>query len=470
MKHTNGKYKRIFRFLSTIWALVLQTAVFGFFWTQFYNERINQSFAMRGNWLMIAIYLVILILFTNVYGGFRIGYQKPGSLTMSQGIAACGSNVVIYLVILLLSSESFLDPTKQIPSPWQLLLATVIQILLIAVSAWILTAIYNRLFPPRKLIMIYGNYLESAELLRTKMNGLKEKYQVVEMISDKAGYETLIEKANQYEGVVMVDVEVKLRNRILKYCYGMAIRVYVAPSISDIILSNAESLHFFDTPLLLARNSGLSMEQKLAKRILDLVISGIGIVIFSPVMLVTAIAIKIQDGGPVFFRQARATNGGKVFKITKFRSMIVDAEKEGFSIPATDRDPRITPVGNFIRGTRIDELPQLFDVFRGDMSIVGPRPERVEHVKKYTESIPEFSYRLKVKGGLTGYAQIYGKYNTSPYDKLKLDLMYIENYSLLLDIKLILMTIKIMFTKESTEGFTQEKSAAMHEEESKENE
>ena len=191
---------------------------------------------------------------------------------------------------------------------------------------------------------------------------------------------------------------------------------------------------------------------------MDIVISLFALIITSPVMLITALAIKLYDGGPVMFRQKRCTIHGKTFYIHKFRSMIVNAESEGEVIPATDHDPRITPVGNFIRKTRIDELPQMIDILVGNMSVVGPRPERVEHVEKYTEDIPEFTYRLKVKGGLTGYAQIYGKYNTTAYDKLKLDLMYIQNYSVLLDIKLILMTIKIIFMKESTEGFVDNSS------------
>lgn len=311
------------------------------------------------------------------------------------------------------------------------------------------------------MVLVYGDYPVSAKVLRQKMNSRKEKYQITEMISQKEGYDAITAAAKKSQGIVLLDVNAELRNHLVKFCYGAAIRVYVVPSLSDIILGNAEKLHFFDTPLLLARNSGLSIEQKLAKRIMDLVISGIGIILASPIMPVTAVAIKLYDGGPVFFRQDRVTQNGKVFSITKFRSMIVDAEKEGFSRPATDRDPRITPIGNVIRATRIDELPQLFDIFRGDMSIVGPRPERVEHVEQYTKEIPEFSYRLKVKGGLTGYAQIYGKYNTTAIDKLKLDLMYIENYSVLLDIKLIFMTVKIMFTKESTEGFSEEQSEKM---------
>ena len=220
-------------------------------------------------------------------------------------------------------------------------------------------------------------------------------------------------------------------------------------------------MHYFDTPLLLSRNDGLSIEQAFIKRAMDIFVSAVMLVITSPVFLVTAAAIKMHDGGPVFFYQERCTKDGEVFSICKFRSMIVDAEKNGASVPATERDPRITPVGNIIRKLRIDELPQLLNILKGEMSLVGPRPERVEHVHLYSESIPEFAYRMKVKGGLTGYAQVYGKYNTTAYDKLKMDLMYIQNYSVLLDIEILFKTIKILFEKESTEGFSDEVSAAM---------
>ena len=198
---------------------------------------------------------------------------------------------------------------------------------------------------------------------------------------------------------------------------------------------------------------GLNIVQRTFKRLMDIVLCLIALVPAAPIMLIVALAIKIEDKGPVFYKQKRVTIGGKTFDILKFRSMIVDAEKPGISIPATGDDPRITKVGKVIRAMRIDELPQILNILKGDMSIVGPRPERVEHVEEYTKSIPEFEFRLKVKGGLTGYAQIYGKYNTSAYDKLRMDLLYIERYSLLLDIKLILTTIRIMFHKESTEGF-----------------
>ena len=210
----------------------------------------------------------------------------------------------------------------------------------------------------------------------------------------------------------------------------------------------------FDTPLLLSRNSGLTLEQRLGKRVLDIALSLAALIIFSPIFVLTALAIKLQDGGPIFFFQKRVTINGKEFFICKFRSMIVDAEQDGKSLPAIDNDPRITEIGRFLRATRIDELPQLFNILKGDMSIVGPRPERTEHIEAYCSEIPEFSYRLKVRGGLTGYAQVYGKYNTTAYDKLKLDLMYIQNYSIKLDIEIILKTIQVLFEKESTDGFS----------------
>ena len=457
----NEKYKRLFRFGCSIISILFFTLVFYVMWMEYYNERIDQSFARRGNWLIAGIYFVVFLLFSHIYGGFKIGYQKPSNLMLSCAIASVGANFVIYLVILLLAREAMFR--GETPAVYPLLLVCLAQAVGAGVMAAVMTKVYNTLFPPRRLLMVCGEYEEAADELERKMQGLKEKYVICSRINQDIGYEKIVEEIRKYEGVVLIDVEVSLRNHLIKYCYGAAIRVYVAPNISDIILSSAEVLHFFDSPLLLARNSGLSIEQKLAKRLLDLFISGVGIVVTSPFMLITALAIKLYDGGPVFFRQARVTNGGRVFMITKFRSMIVDAEKEGHSVPATERDPRSTPVGRVIRATRLDELPQLFDIFRGDMSVVGPRPERVEHVEKYTKEIPEFGYRLKVKGGLTGYAQIYGKYNTSAYDKLKLDLMYIENYSFLLDLKLILMTIKIIFMKESTEGFSDKNSAHMGE-------
>ena len=237
------------------------------------------------------------------------------------------------------------------------------------------------------------------------------------------------------------------------------------PKIPDVLVKGSDQLHLFDTPILLVREYALTVEQRLAKRLIDVICALILVVITSPVMLITAICIKCYDGGPVLYRQVRCTIGGREFKIMKFRSMRVDAEKDGVARLAARNDSRITPVGKFIRAVRIDELPQLFNILAGDMSFIGPRPERPEIIRQYVEDMPEFVYRMKVKAGLAGYAQVYGKYNTTPYDKLKLDLSYIENYSVWLDIKLMLLTLKILVKAESTEGVDSTQVTAMKQEE-----
>ena len=250
------------------------------------------------------------------------------------------------------------------------------------------------------------------------------------------------------------------RNTILKFCYSQSIRVYVMPKISDVILVGSEELHVFDTPILLTREYSLSMEQRFIKRSIDVVCSLILLVITSPLMLLTALAIKLYDGGPVLYKQVRCTIGQREFYIMKFRSMRTDAEKDGVARLAQKNDDRITPIGKVIRKCRLDELPQLINILRGDMSFIGPRPERPEIIAQYTEVMPEFTFRMKVKAGLAGFAQVYGKYNTSPYDKLKLDLTYIENYSVWLDLKLMLLTLKVLFWPDSTEGVESEQVTA----------
>ncbi len=263
--------------------------------------------------------------------------------------------------------------------------------------------------------------------------------------------ETIYERILRYDAVLIGDIMVEDRNRFIKFCFEKNIRCYTIPKISDIMIRNSESIDLFDSPLLLFRNNGLTYRQMFVKRAMDIGISAFGILLASPVMLLIAACIKLYDKGPVFYKQTRQTKDGTEFKILKFRSMIVDSERQGARL-AKANDDRITPVGKVIRRLHFDELPQLFNILAGDMAFVGPRPERKEITEEYTKKIPEFPFRLKVKAGLTGYAQVYGQYNTVPYDKLKLDLTYITNYSIWLDIKLIILTVKILFQKEKSEG------------------
>jgi exopolysaccharide biosynthesis polyprenyl glycosylphosphotransferase len=404
------------------------------------------TFKNKGNILVVIIYAVLLYTFSHIYGAYKVGYLRITEVVYSQFLSIFITNIISYCQVMLIC--------RHLMGPMPMIILTGADFVIAALWTWWMNKLYFKLHPPRDILIVYGKSGKvTLDTFVRKLNSRPEKFHVCETISLETGLENVLNTVDHFESVVIYDVKTEIRNKILKSCFEHSTRVYVTPKISDIIMRGADSIDLFDTPLLLCKNEGISYGQRFIKRTIDIVISGVMILILSPVMLVTAIAIKFYDGGPVFFHQDRCTIGGNVFSICKFRSMIVNAEKDGKSIPATDNDPRITPVGNFLRKTRIDELPQLFNILQGDMSIVGPRPERVEHVEKYCKEVPEFKYRLKVKGGLTGYAQIAGRYNTTPYDKIKLDLIYIENYSLLLDLKLIFKTIKIMFMKESTEGF-----------------
>lgn len=446
-------YKKLLRYIFSVMLIASQTACFGHVWLAEYNPNIVWPFFEKGNWLFFAVYAILFVVFLLCFDGLKYGLYRQFNLLLGQWLATIGTTFIVYLQIAMLS----LRLVNPIPLLWSMVANLILCVILTLLSEWLI----HLLFPAKRLLVICDSYPPDQFL--QKMSGRRDKYRVSEIINVSEGLEILEEKIKKAENVLVYDVHSEMRNKLLKMCYEYDVRAYSTTKVSDILIRGAERIHIFDTPLLLYRNIGLTIEQRFFKRFMDIVVSLLMLILTSPFLLVAALAIKLYDGGPVFFLQDRCTLNGKVFKIHKFRSMIVDAEKEGISVPAGEKDPRITPVGRVLRATRLDELPQLIDILVGNMSIVGPRPERVEHVEKYTEEIPEFKYRLKVRGGLTGYAQLYGKYNTSAYDKLQLDLMYIQNYSLLLDIRLILMTVKIMFMKESTEGFTEEQRKEVQE-------
>lgn len=452
MKKGLEQYKRLIRYAFILLLILGQTAAFYYCWMLEYNELIILPFVKKGNLLMAAYYMLMQSIFLYNFDGLKFGYFKKGHIFISQILSVLSTNIMIYLPICLLSARF----VTVVP----IISITVFDIIFsISVTA-LSELVFNKCFPAKRLLVIYDEYQPDG--LVEKLSSRKDKFCVEKTANISIGIEELKKLISTVDGVVLFDVHSEMRNKIIKLCFERNVRTYSTSKVSDILTRGAESVHLFDTPLLLYRNQGgLSFEQRFIKRTMDIIVSLVLIILSSPFMLISAIAIKLYDGGPVFFRQERSTLGGRSFRIHKFRSMIVDAEKDGNPIPATESDPRITPVGKVLRFTRMDELPQLFDILKGDMSLVGPRPERVEHTRKYTKDIPEFPYRLKVRGGLTGLAQLYGKYNTSPYDKLQLDLMYIQNYSLLLDLRLLFMTLKVIFIKESTEGFTEEKSQSM---------
>ncbi|RJW31844.1 sugar transferase [Clostridiales bacterium TF09-2AC] len=444
------QYKRLIRFFTSIAILTVETGIYWIAWDRYFSEAAGTPFFRKGDWLMVAVYAILLLFFSRMYGGLRIGYLEKGNVLYSQILSVILVNVITYLQVALLAKRFLSSMPFWVMFTFQI----------IAICLWTLFAnkLFQKLFPPRQILLVYGN--RPSLSLMDKMNCRKDRYQIRQVVHINVGLKRIQEMISNYDAVVICDVPSPIRNPILKYCYGIGIRVYVTPKISDILIRSAEDVNLFDTPLIMARNGQMSIEQAFAKRLMDIVIAGTACIIFSPFMLVTAMAVRLQDGGPALYKQKRLTICGKEFYVYKFRSMWMDAEKDGVARLASAKDCRITPIGNLIRKIRLDELPQLFNILKGDMSIVGPRPERPEIAVQYEEEMPEFNYRLRVKAGLTGYAQIFGKYNTTPYDKLKLDLQYIQNYSVMLDVKLMIQTVKILFMKESTEGVAEGQATA----------
>lgn len=423
--------------------VVALTVAYYFLWRAGYENANFPNYYGYGKYVLAGVYALLTVLLYKNADGFAFGNLRKFGLCMAQWISMLMVNVITYFQLCLIANVMI--------SPVPVLMLTVLQAVMILCFVTLYTKLYYRMYAPHSMILVFGN--DEGVSLKFKMDARRDKYKIKKMVCTDMGLERVCEEIVKYDCVLINDVPAQIRNDILKFCYQHKIRTYIVPKISDILIRNAYEITALDTPIVMVKGTGLSLVDRFLKRTLDIVLCVMALLIAWPFMLITAIAIKLEDGGPVFFKQKRATIGGREFDILKFRSMIVDAEKGGFSIPATGEDPRITKVGKIIRATRIDELPQILNILKGDMSVVGPRPERLEHVREYSKDIPEFEYRLKVKGGLTGYAQIYGKYNTSAYDKLRLDLMYIEHYSILLDIKLIILTLRIMLSKESTEGF-----------------
>ena len=434
-------FRRIVMFVLASLVVLAQSVLFAAAWYLYYRELIFEPFWNKGNWVLIAMYTLILILFSRMFGGLRVGYLKRLDDIYSRALAAICSNVVIYLQITLIN--------RWFLSPMPILIMTLAEFCVIVVWAFGSRYLFNHLYGARKMLVIYGE--RRPDQLIRKMESRRDKYNICGKVHIQEGEKEIRRMMKEYEAVIIWDLPSQIRNRYLKYCFAHSIRCYVTPKISDVILAGSDRIHLFDTPLLVSRNMGLTAEQLVVKRFMDIVVSAVGIVLSSPIMVICAIAVKAYDRGPVFYRQERLTQNGAPFRIFKFRSMRVNSETQGARL-ASKHDSRITPVGRVLRNLHFDELPQLFNVLAGDMSIVGPRPERKVLLKEYQREIPEFYYRLKVKAGLTGYAQVYGKYNTTPYDKLKLDLFYIENYSVFLDIKLMFMTFRILFQKETSEG------------------
>ncbi len=411
---------------------------------------------LESDWRLLCIaaafFVILYVTYGRIYGSFYISMVRISEMVYSQCLAMIMSDGLMYVILCLMCRR----PLAILPMAAVLIIQVLLSIFwCVAAHKW-----YFRTFPPKRTAIVY-DHGESVDAL-IGAYGLRKKYNVLLSVPAKQCIADDYKEIFGMETVFLCGIHSRDRNRILKFCVDQNITAYVLPRIGDILMSGAKHVNLFHLPFLRVDRYDPAPEYLLFKRLFDIAVAVMALVVLSPVMLITAAAVKLTDGGPVFYKQKRLTKNGKEFYVLKFRSMRQDAEQDGIARLSTgDADPRITPVGRVIRKLRIDELPQLFNILGGSMSIVGPRPERPEIAAQYEQELPEFRLRLQAKAGLTGYAQVYGKYNTTPYNKLQMDLMYIAHPSFFEDLRIIFATIKILFLPESTEGVAEGMETAM---------
>ena len=428
------------------------TALFGSSWITIYSQNMQIPFTLAGNILLVVLFLAIYMLCFTLYGTFKISFSHASELIYNQILSLVISDCILYVIIVLLC--------RSLQSPIPLLMVFFAQSGVALVWSLLINKWYFSSHPAKKTIIIWDVRTGIGDLI--KNYGLEKSYQVVSQLHVSNCLKDIAGNLDGAEAVFLSGIHSKDRNKIVKYCVMNDIDSYIIPRVGDTIMSAAKPTHLFNLPVMKVERYCPSVHYAVLKRIGDVLISGLALILLFPLMLIVAIIIKATDGGTVLYRQRRLTLNGKEFDVLKFRSMRMDAEKDGVARLSTGAaDDRITPIGRFIRAVRIDELPQLINILKGEMAIVGPRPERPELAAEYEEQMPEFRLRLQAKAGLTGYAQVYGRYNTTPYDKLLMDLSYIAKSSIVEDFKICLATIKILFMSESTAGIAEGERTAM---------
>ena len=455
-KSQREHYKQLLITVFKAFHFILSLIIFNLFWYMFRYGKIftEVEAGFRYNYYVVFAFAIMLFFFNRTYNSYLLGYTRIRLLAFSEVLSQLFATIAIYMLVSIAWDHW--------DNPFWFILMIICFCCLDILWSYFANMYYFKLYPTKKTILIYRNELDKRRFGSITGKPSGRLYKVTEELQYDGSFSDLKDKLSGYEAIFVAGVNSKCRNGILKYCKEEGIPGFFLPHVGDVIMQKAQHIKSLDSPVLCVNRSTIRPEYRIAKRAFDFMVALVAIVVLSPVMLITAVAIKLYDGGPAIYKQVRLTRGGKAFKIWKFRSMRVDAEKDGVArLSSGDNDDRITPIGRFVRKCRLDELPQLFNILQGDMSFVGPRPERPEIAEQYYKTIPDFKLRLQVKAGLTGYAQIYGKYNTDPYEKLEFDLLYINDMNLLTDLMLVFATVSILFLPESTEGVAAGQTTAM---------
>lgn len=435
-------YDKTIRILLVGMGLTLLCVAFLQVWVRCYNPDIRLPFYRRGNYMLTLMYGAILLVCVLMMKGQALGEAHLTEVIVSQCLSVLITGVIVYFPMSLLQYE-LLDPLP-------LVLLTLGQWLVIVLWNLLANRLYFKLVPPIRMLLICEDEKAEGSIVK-KLNDIPEKYDVCRKMGIAQGKDAILAALGEYDAALVSVKDDGWRSWLVRMCFSQNVRLVMTPTLVDVVINSAKARHSVDTPLLCTTDHRLTIEERALKRTMDIVGAAVVLTVTSPLLLLCALAIKLCDKGPVFFRQERLTRDGRVFRIFKFRSMVVDAERQGQRL-ATEHDSRITPVGRVLRKLRLDEFPQLLNVLAGDMSLVGPRPECPAIAARYEKTLPEFAYRLKVKAGITGFAQVYGNYATDPADKLLMDIMYIERSNAVLDMTLILLTIRALFMTDKTKG------------------
>lgn len=401
--------------------------------------------------ITISTFIVVGLLFISIYGKYDVGRRKSKPIVYSMALAVLFTDVITYAQLMIMNTITPSVYAFRFVSVKALFVAMGVQLLVIIFFAYAGNALFFKIHKPEKCYIVTSSQENLDAILRGILK-YRRQYSV-ESVFDYKDKE-LLTKLRDADTVFLYNIPIPYRSELTNYCYRNRKNVYFNPEIEDVVEMSSEYYLLDDISMLNYNVKGLNMEQRIIKRCMDISLSILLGIISAPIWLLSAVAIKIYDGGSILFKQERATINGTVFQVYKFRTMKEHVENRS----VTEDDDRITLPGRILRKIRMDELPQLLNILKGDMSFVGPRPEMLENVEAYTEELPEFRYRLRVKAGLTGYAQIAGKYNTTPKDKLMMDMMYIENYSVFKDIQLLFQTAIVLLKSDSTEAFQKKKS------------
>ncbi len=452
MERKSAVYHRFWIDLIKFFNIILVTLPFWYVWKRFYSGSFTDPYLWRGNVVITALFVVLFYAFGRTYGAFQISVSYVYELYYNQTLALFFTNLVMIFITTLIN--------QGIPVMWPMVFAFAAEWLMVLIWSLCAHTFYYKFKKADKTVIIW-DMKESLEQL-VDSYGMGKRFDVIRNMHIDEAMTDIPKSLEGATAVFLCGIHSHERNQIIKYCIANGIRAYIIPRIGDVIMSGAKNTHLFHLPIQTIERYCPSATFTIGKRLFDIVSSLTALIVLSPLMLITALLIKL-DGGPAFYKQTRLTQNGKEFTLYKFRSMRMDAEKDGIARLSTgENDERVTKIGKFIRTCRIDELPQLINILRGEMSVVGPRPERPEIAAQYEEEMPEFKLRLQAKAGLTGRAQVFGKYNTTPYDKLLMDLQYIAHPSIAEDLRLIFATFKVLAEKVSTEGVDEDQITAQN--------